>query len=153
MQKVCDPQGRSGFTIVEAIVAVFLLALVGMAISRTLLTTTRVLGQSRAQQKASALGEMVLEQYSALASQDAATLAAFNQTDTSPHEFFKTPDDLGYKGMRITTRAQSAANETGSEVTVKIAWGIEPSGGSLTLTKFFLDNELMPAQGASGSGI
>jgi Tfp pilus assembly protein PilV len=142
-----------GFTLIEAVVACCLLALVGMALGQLVLNVTKSLGHNRGQQKASALGDMVFEQYAALSNQDAGGLAEFNRVNATPAAFFKTRDDLGFDGMRITTLATPDPAGSGAEVRVTISWGEGAAVSSMTLTKFFGEGARAPARSGDLSGI
>jgi hypothetical protein len=79
------------------------LALVGLVMSNVLAKTTRLLRNSQDRRRAANLASMVFEQYNAYAAAGR-DLPTAEVDKAEPQAFFKSPDDLGFSGLSITSR-------------------------------------------------
>ena len=126
-----------GFTAIEAILAAAILSGVGLMIGLTFTRTNRLAEDNRQMERAAALGEMALAQYDAIAALGFDRIATLDRTKALPHEFFGTPDDLGYDSLRLTTKAESNPEDGTTRVTVRVSWGAGLFPPSLQFVKVY----------------
>jgi type II secretory pathway pseudopilin PulG len=143
----------AGFTIVEAIIAVAMIGLIGLAIGRVFTGAGSSLFASRERQRAVTLSNMIFEQYKALARVDPGALASVDRTAARPREFFGTPDDLGFDDLRVSANSHPAPGNQAVEILLTIAWGAGKDSRSSQFRRLFSSGNLAPAEGAAGSGI
>lgn len=127
-----------GFTALETVLAVAILSIVGLVISEVFTRTNRMAENSRQSERAVALGDMVLEQYNAYASQRYDLLPSYNSTKVRPRDFFRSDDDFGYGGLSITTFAEPDLENSLTQVTVKVSWGGGLFPPSVSFTKIYV---------------
>lgn len=116
-------QRRSGFTAIETVLAVAILASVGLVIGEVFTRANRMAEYSRQSERAIALGAMALEQYDAYAARHYDRLPLYDGTRLLPRAFFHSLDDLGYEGFTLTTQATPDPDHSLTRVAVKISWG------------------------------
>jgi type II secretory pathway pseudopilin PulG len=138
-----------GFTLVETVAAVALITVVAYMGSRTLLDSNHTILGLRRQKQAATLGEMVLQQYKAYASQSFQILdTVYSVTNQTPQQFFNKADNFGYDGFLITTRANYAQNRSTCAVSVALSWQEGGQAKSATYTKTFSQSNHSAGGGA-----
>jgi prepilin-type N-terminal cleavage/methylation domain-containing protein len=145
MKKPSRLINRRGFTIIETMMAVMILSLACVTGSQLLLRTTQRVTQANMTKKAATLGEMVLEKYNSVATQNYTLLGNTNVTKESAKDFFQTADNMGYDGLTITTLASYSTNKSSCTLTTKVEWTAGGQQKSLVFTKLF--SETMPVAG------
>ena len=134
-----------GVSLVETVVAVFLMASVGVIIAELLHKNTVTLLWNRQTRKASALADMVIEKYDYLAATQFSTLDQYNQTQVPVSSFFSTgADNQGYDGMFITTVASLPGSDGSRQLTVTIKWGSGGPQQTITMTKYLAAGTTQP---------
>ena len=126
-----------GVTAVETVMAVAILSIVGLLIGQVFTRANRMSIDSRMGEKAVALGEMALEQYNAEAALGVDRLPEFDRDRARPGEFFGAPDDAGYDGLLLTTKAEADPESSVTRVTVRVSWGGGLFPPTISFTKIY----------------
>jgi prepilin-type N-terminal cleavage/methylation domain-containing protein len=138
-----------GFTAVEVLVAIVILAIIATGIAQLLMRTTQALGSADDRRKAASLAGMVFEQYASYSAVAPDDLTSFDRVAVSPKDFFGTPDSLGYDGWAITSNTH-CADQGSCAVTVAV-WPDRPDRREMVFHKVFEESALNGAdEGASG---
>jgi type II secretory pathway pseudopilin PulG len=137
-------RGVGGFSLVEAIAAILILSLAGSLAARFMLSTGRAVTQVRRLTQASGLSQSVFEQYTSHAAADFYNLAALNATHKDPKDFFQSRDNLGFDGLKITSRADYADDKSSCTVQVAIEWQQGPELKTYEASKAFFPQNAFP---------
>jgi hypothetical protein len=137
-----DPtRTRAGFGTIEAIMAVVLLALVTIGLSRGLLNNFRSYAQMSLQARAVPLADMALEQYGAWAQMNFDTLHTHNFTEpVRPEEFFNSTEPLGFGTLKLKTFAQHSPSRSSCTVTVTVVWSDGGVPKEYSIQKIFTES-------------
>jgi Tfp pilus assembly protein PilV len=122
-----------GFTILETVLAVAVFAMIGLLAARFLLATTRSANQIHRSTQAVTLRDMIFEQYHAYSTVNFFSMAALDTVDASAKDFFHMPDNFGFDGMKITTRADYGTSQSSCTVEGALKW---TEGGTEKILQF-----------------
>lgn len=126
-----------GFTAIETVITVAILAMVGLTMTEVFTRANRMAENARLSEQATALGTMVLEQYSAYAARAEKPLSDYDLTDATPGDFFGVADHFGYENLRLTTRSHESDEDSLSRVSVRVSWGGGLFPPHLTFTRVY----------------
>lgn len=127
----------AGFSLIESMVAVTLLAVVGVIVTQVVQKNLQSNVWNEQRKRAALLADQVFEKYDYLATIQFDTLEQFDQTHVTPASFFSTGfNNEGYNSMWLTTRVEAATSTGSRKLAVTVTWSSEAPSNTLTFWKY-----------------